>query len=133
MSGRSPAGPGLRVGPAEIVKGGARVETRPVEGTAAQPDTMPAIPEAESAQAGLFVSRLIEFGETRRETVVAARPFVREEIVVGKSIGRRVERIEETVRRTEVEVEQVPPRVREENPEAGAEATGSARVERGTQ
>jgi stress response protein YsnF len=59
--------------------------------------------------ADLFTPRLIEFGETRRETIVAARPFVREELVVGKEIARRVERIDETVRRTEVEVEDLPP------------------------
>jgi stress response protein YsnF len=38
---------------------------------------------------------------------------VREELVVARSTGRRVERIEETVRRTEVEIESLPPRVGE--------------------
>jgi stress response protein YsnF len=64
----------------------------------------------DAASAGLFQPRLIEFGETREETTVSVRPVVREELVVGRSEERRVERIEETVLRTEVEVEALPAR-----------------------
>jgi hypothetical protein len=106
---------GLRFGDAEIVRGGARVEARLAEPTAAKlPGGTPAISDSEASEAGLFRARLIEFGETRQETIAAAQPFVREQIVVGRNVGRRVERIEETVRRTEVEVEDLPPRAGDE-------------------
>lgn len=96
---------GLRLGQAEVVKGGARVKI-----LASDPSPTPPSQAARMDEpAELFRPRLIEFGEMRRETVVAARPFVREELVVGKQVGRRVERIDETVRRTEVEVEDLPP------------------------
>ncbi|MEA3052980.1 MAG: hypothetical protein QOG72_1883 [Sphingomonadales bacterium] len=115
MSGRTPHGPGPRFGAAEIVAGGARVAVRSEPPPAADlADSAPSISEAEASKAGLFRPRLIEFGETCRETAVAARPFVREELVVGRTVGRRVERIEETVRRTEVEVEDLPPRAGED-------------------
>jgi stress response protein YsnF len=44
----------------------------------------------------------------REEAVVSKQAFVREELIVKKTIERRVEQIDETVRRTEVETERLP-------------------------
>lgn len=96
-----------------ILTGGAKVSVVGAAHAATSADSAPAASADDAAKAGLFRPRLIEFGETREETIVSARPFVREELVVARSTGRRVERIEETVRRTEVEVESLPPRVGE--------------------
>ena len=62
----------------------------------------------EIAQGGLFTARVIEFSETRERPVVAKHAFVREELVVRKTADERVETFDDTVRRTEVEVEDLP-------------------------
>jgi Domain of unknown function (DUF2382) len=108
VSARGPEAPGLRLEPLVIVKGGARVSVVGPAHAAAPADPLPALSPDDVVRAGLFQPRLIEFEETREETIVAARPFVREELVVGRTAARRVERIEETVRRTEIEVESLP-------------------------
>ena len=105
MSRRDPGAAGLLLEAPAIVKGGAKVSVVGAAQAAASADSAPTVAADEAARAGLFRARLIEFGETREETIVSARPFVREELVVGRTAGRRVERIEETIRRTEVEVE----------------------------
>ncbi len=53
--------------------------------------------------------RSIELTETAEEAVVSKNARVVEEVVVGKEIGEHTEHIRETVRRTEVEVEDLPP------------------------
>jgi stress response protein YsnF len=93
----------------EILRGGAKVSVVSAAQSAST-NSAPDVCADDAAKADLFRPRLIEFGETREETIVSARPFVREELVVGRSTGRRVERIEETVRRTEVEVDDLPAR-----------------------
>jgi stress response protein YsnF len=45
----------------------------------------------------------------REEAVVTKEAVVREELVVKKTIEKRVERIQETVRRTAVEMERLEP------------------------
>jgi hypothetical protein len=98
-----------------VVKGGASV--RLLDATAPVPaavDSGPIVPEAQAVRAGLFQPRLVEFGEARRETIVSARPQVREELVVGRSVDSRPARIDDTVRRTEVEIENLPPRAARE-------------------
>ena len=102
-------------GPTELLRGGASVRIDPA-GAPARP--APDTAGNGEAHSGLFRPRLIEFGEMRRETSVSVRPEVREEIVVARSVDRRVERVEETVRRTEVEVENLPRRGGEEDPES---------------
>lgn len=115
MTGRVPGADGLRLEAPVILKGGATVSVVGAAFAAASAEPLPIVGADEAAGSGLFRPRLIEFGETRAETVVSARPFVREQLVVGRTTGRRVERIEETVRRTEVEVEELPPRAGEED------------------
>lgn len=117
MSGAGATETGARFGAAQWVKGGACVRLPSAEPAVADaPDSQPIISEREAAQAGLFRPRLIEFGEARHETVVAARPEIRETLIVARSVESRVERVEDKVRRTEVEIEQLPPRADEEVP-----------------
>jgi uncharacterized protein (TIGR02271 family) len=105
----------LRVGKREVTRGGARirsyvvetpvheqvrlreehvrVERRPVDEAVAEPN-------------GLFQEREIEVTETSEEAVVAKEARVREEVVVRKEATERVEDIDDTVRHTEVEVDE---------------------------
>ncbi len=65
--------------------------------------------DEEVEQGGLLQERVIEITEIGEEAVVTKEAFVREELVVTKSLHRRVARIDETVRRTQVETERLPP------------------------
>jgi hypothetical protein len=110
----------LRVGSREVVRGGARVHAR-VEEVPVQQDIelieeharverRPAtrlVPESELQAGDLLRERVIEVAQMREEAVVTKEAFVREEVVVSKSVERRVERIEDTVRRTEVDVDRM--------------------------
>ena len=55
-----------------------------------------------------FGDRTIELTETAEEAVIGKSARVVEEVIVGKSATEHTETISDTVRRTEVEVEQVP-------------------------
>jgi uncharacterized protein (TIGR02271 family) len=108
----------LQVGTREVVRGGARVRTHVEEVPAAQevelinevvrvssrPASRP-VSEQELEHGGLLRDRVIEIAQVREEAVVSKEVVVREEIVVTKTTERRVEQIHETVRRTEVETE----------------------------
>lgn len=59
----------------------------------------------------LFRERVIEMVETTDEVRFLKEARVREEVVVRKEVTERVEFIDTTLRRTEVEVEKVPPKV----------------------
>ena len=110
----------LRVGTREVVRGGARVRTRVEEVPVTQevelmeefarvekrPASRP-VSAQELEQAGLLRERVIEIAQVREEAVVNKEAFVREEVVVSKTTERRVEQIQETVRRTEVETEEL--------------------------
>jgi uncharacterized protein (TIGR02271 family) len=108
----------LRIGKREIERGGARVrsyvreipvqeevtlreehvqvERRPVE----QGSGTPA-----AATGDMLQERTIEMVERAEEAVVQKVANVREEVVVSKTAEERTEQIQDTVRRTEVEVE----------------------------
>ena len=110
----------LRVGTREVVRGGARVRTRVEEIPVAQevelieefarvdrrPATRP-VSDQELEQAGLLRERVIEIAQVREEAVSSKEAFVREEVVVTKTTERRVEQVHETLRRTEVETEEL--------------------------
>lgn len=100
-----------RVGEARLVKGGARVSTvmedAPVESVPAGQGRI--LSEAEIAQSGLLRERVIEIGEMREEAIVSKEAIVREELVVRRDVEERTEKIADTLRRTEVEVEQLEP------------------------
>lgn len=108
----------LQIGTREVVRGGARVRTRVEEVPVVQeielmselvrvssrPASRP-VSEQELEHGGLLRDRVIEIAQVREEAVVSKDVVVREEVVVTKTTERRVEQIHETVRRTEVETE----------------------------
>jgi len=63
--------------------------------------------EASPADAQAFQERTIEIEEMAERPVVHKTAHVVEEVVVGKRVSTETERIEDTVRRTEVDVERV--------------------------
>ena len=71
------------------------VERRPVD-RAVDPNTMDA-----------FQERTIEMSETAEEVVAEKTARVVEEVVIGKDVQTHTERVEDSVRRTQVEVEQM--------------------------
>jgi uncharacterized protein (TIGR02271 family) len=113
----------LKVGKREVTRGGARVrsyirevpvheevtlreehvqvERRPVSDTAARSGTL-----AGAVGSDLLQERTIEMRETAEEAVVQKVANVREELVVSKTATERTEQIDDTVRRTEVEVDE---------------------------
>lgn len=112
----------LRVGKREVERGGARVrsyirevpvqeevtlreehvqvERRPVEQAAGTAST------AATASGDMLQDRTIEMVERAEEAVVQKVANVREEVVLTKTAEERTEQIQDTVRRTEVEVEE---------------------------
>jgi stress response protein YsnF len=110
----------LRIGEREIVRGGARVRsfTRevPVQETVelfeeeASVSSRPVnrrLTDDEVVKGGLLQDRVVEVTQMREEAVVTKEAFVREELIVTKTVEQRVEQINETLRRTEVETERV--------------------------
>lgn len=69
------------------------VERRPVNRAVSETDT------------NVFNERTVELTETDEEAVVAKEARVVEEVVVGKEVGQRTETVRDTVRRTDVEIE----------------------------
>ena len=61
--------------------------------------------DAEVEPAGVFTNRVFEFTETREEPVITKEAFVREELIIRKRVDQRTETVRDTVRHTEVEVE----------------------------
>ena len=56
-----------------------------------------------------FGDRTIELTETTEEPIVSKDAHVVEEVLVGKTATEHIETIHDTVRRTEIEVEEIPP------------------------
>lgn len=111
IDGDSSAGE-ARVGDSRLVRGGASVTSMTEEAPAAEAE--PAVQgrilsEAEIAESGLLRERVIEIGETREEAVVSKQAVVREELVIRRDVEERTERVAETLRRTEVDVERLEP------------------------
>jgi uncharacterized protein (TIGR02271 family) len=105
----------LRVGKREVNRGGVRVRSYVVEQPVHEQVSLReehveverrAVNEPLGAVAAdAFQERSIEMTETSEEAVVAKQAQVREELVVRKDVEQHVEQIDDTVRRTEVEVE----------------------------
>jgi uncharacterized protein (TIGR02271 family) len=68
-----------------------------------------------------FSDKTIEMTETSEEAVVAKTARVKEEVSLRKDVADRVESVKDTVRRDEVEIEQVP----------GGETSGSRAAVKG--
>ena len=107
----------LAVGKRTIQRGGVRVVSRmvetPVEETVrlrdehAYVDRQPVNRMATAADLGAPGSQVIEVEEFAEEPVIQKTARVVEEVRVGKTMGERSETIRDTVRNTEVNVEQV--------------------------
>ncbi|HEX8192431.1 MAG TPA: YsnF/AvaK domain-containing protein [Allosphingosinicella sp.] len=122
----------LRVGKREVERGGARVrsyvretpvqeqvtlreehvavERRPVQAHATDATTAPGLGASSpstsaGAPADLLQERTIEMREHAEEAVVQKVASVREEVVVTKTAEEHVETVQDTVRRTEVDIE----------------------------
>jgi hypothetical protein len=100
----------LLVGESTLLRGSARLDAQLEPTPVSSPEPAPAagrrLDEDEIAAAGLFQERVVEVRETREEAVIAKPVFVREEIIVRKTAEERVAQIDDTVRRTEVEVDE---------------------------
>jgi uncharacterized protein (TIGR02271 family) len=108
----------LKVGKREVERGGARVrsyvEERPVQeqvnlreehvSVERRPVDRP-VESGDLSGSDLLREREIEMTETAEEAVVAKEARVREEVVLKKTAEERTETVEDTVRRTEVEID----------------------------
>jgi len=104
----------LSVGKREVERGGVRVrsyvvETPVEESVRLRDETINVerrrVDRPADATAEAFRERTIEVTETDEEAVVAKTARVVEEVVVSKDVKERTERVADTVRRTEVDVE----------------------------
>lgn len=104
----------LRVGKREVSHGGVRVRSFIVETPAHEEVTLReehvsverrAVDQPVRAGEDMLQERTVEFTETAEEAVVAKEARVVEELVVRKDVEQRVETIDETLRHTEVEIE----------------------------
>ena len=104
----------LRVGKREVDQGRVRVRTYVVE-TPVEEDVSlrnetvhverKAVDRAVGGSGDAFVDRTIEATETNEEAVVSKEARVTEEISLGKAVDARKETIRDTVRHTEVEID----------------------------
>jgi uncharacterized protein (TIGR02271 family) len=108
----------LKVGKREVERGGARVrsyvEERPVQEQVSlreehvsverRPVDRP-VSAADLSASDLLQEREIEMTETAEEAVVAKEARVREEVVLKKTAEERTETVSDTVRRTDVEID----------------------------
>lgn len=112
----------LRIGKRSLVRGGARVhsymEEVPVTESIELFEERTSIErrpvnrrlsEEEIAASGLLQDRVVEVAQMREEAIVTKEAFVREELVVKKTVEKRIEQVHETVRRTAVEMERLEP------------------------
>lgn len=109
----------LRVGKREVNRGTVRVRSYIVEepvhedvrlreervNIERRPVNEPIRPVATGAPGDLLQERTIEVTETAEQAIVGKEARVTEEVVVTKTAGERVERVDDTLRHTRVEVE----------------------------
>jgi stress response protein YsnF len=107
----------IQVGTRQVPRGGVRLQTRvverPVEETVRLRDETVRVERrmadrpATEADLAAGRERTVEITETDEEAVVAKEARVVEEVVVRKDVQEQTETVRDTVRRTEVEVEEV--------------------------
>jgi uncharacterized protein (TIGR02271 family) len=85
-------------------------------------------PAAAGDPADLLHERTVEIQETAEEAVVAKEAVVTEEVRIRKRADERVEKIDDTVRRTEVEIDDSRPGI----PRAGTDASRKSNPAEGT-
>lgn len=107
----------LQVGKREVQRGGVRVYSRVIEQPVEQQvnlreehvrvERRPVNRAVSPGEAELFREQSIEVTETAEVPVVGKQARVTEEVLVGKDVNERVETVRDTVRRTDVNVEQL--------------------------
>jgi len=107
----------LEVGKRQVQRGGVRIHSHVVEEPVQESVSLreerlsverrPVYRDATEADLADFHEGTIEFRETVEEPVITKRRRVVEEIVVGKETRERTETISDTVRKTQVRVEQL--------------------------
>jgi uncharacterized protein (TIGR02271 family) len=107
----------LKVGKREVNRGGVRVFSRIVETPVNESvnlreehvnvERRPVDQPISALDASAFKEQSIELRETAEEAVVQKTARVVEEVVVGKEVSQREQQINDTVRHTEVQVEQL--------------------------
>lgn len=107
----------LRVGKRQVQRGGVRVynrvQERPVEQDVnlreehVSVERRPVNRPVSESDMGNLREGVIEVTETAEEPVVAKRARVAEEVVINKEVGERTKTVRDTVRRTNVEVEDI--------------------------
>ncbi|NOG71252.1 YsnF/AvaK domain-containing protein [Roseicella sp. DB1501] len=127
----------LRVGKREVGGGRVRVRTYVVETPVEEQVSLreeqigierrPMDRAPTAADDALFAERVIEATETGEEAVIAKDARVTEEVIVRKDVKERVETVHDTVRRTEVEVNDT--RVSDAKGNATAPASSSGRLD----
>ena len=128
----------LQVGKREVERGAIRVYTHVTETPVNEQVTLReehvnverrpvdrAVTEGDAA----FKEGSFELHETAEEAIVAKQARVVEEVVVGKEATQRTETISDTVRRTDVEVEEVPGTTRTSGVTTNTASTGLANAE----
>ena len=108
----------LNVGKRQVDRGGVRVRAYTVETPVQEAVSLReehvdverrAVGERVADAEGLFQEREIELTETAEEAVVSKQARVVEEVSLAKQVGERTETVQDTVRRTKVEVERIDP------------------------
>jgi uncharacterized protein (TIGR02271 family) len=109
----------MTVGKRAVQRGGVRVYSRVTEKPVAEQvhlrdehvsvERRPVNRALSSADRDAFTDSTMEMTETDEEAVVAKQARVVEEVVVRKDVQDRIETVRDTVRRTDVEVEQLGP------------------------
>lgn len=107
----------LMVGKREVSRGGVRVRSVVTERQAEAQVTLrdetinverrPVDRPVGDTDTNVFTEQAVEFSETDEEAVVAKEARVVEEVVIGKTTEQRTETVRDTVRRTDVEIEQL--------------------------
>jgi uncharacterized protein (TIGR02271 family) len=114
----------IRVGKRQVERGGMRVRSYIVETPVHEQVTLreehvdiERRPVNQTLQGGIGASddllreRTLELTETSEEAVVAKDARVVEEVLIRKDVNERVETIDDSVRRTEVDVERIDPKL----------------------
>lgn len=109
----------LKVGKRSVEQGGVRVYRRVSETPVSETVTLreehvnierhPVDRPLASGETSAFKESVVELTEMAEEAVIAKQAQVVEEVVVSKGVTERTETVHDTVRRTEVEVENLPP------------------------
>lgn len=105
----------LQIGKRTVQRGGVRVrsvvsEKEVTEQVSLRDETVhverrPVNRAVSNADTDVFKEQSVEMTETDEEVMVAKEARIVEEVVVGKEVGQRTETVRDTVRRTDVEIE----------------------------